>query len=97
MIRQCTSRIASIHFAPTMYSKNCLLKEGIPENKIHITGNTVIDALIDISGRIGSISNDPSIEEVFNNYDNIVLTTVHRRENHGERLSSIIDSIKNLA
>ena len=45
VMRQMTSRVAELHFAPTETNKKALLKEDIADNKIHITGNTVIDAL----------------------------------------------------
>ena len=47
--RRLTGAIADIHFPPTKQAKNNLLKEGIPENKIYVTGNTVIDALFYIA------------------------------------------------
>lgn len=63
MNRQLTSRIATYHFAPTMLSKQNLLNEGIQEDKIHVTGNTVIDALYWV---IKKFKKDKSLDEATN-------------------------------
>jgi UDP-N-acetylglucosamine 2-epimerase (non-hydrolysing) len=64
--RQMISRISDVNFAPTMYSANNLLKENVL-GEVYITGNTVLDNLVDFG--------DPS-------YEDFVLITLHRRENH---------------
>ena len=93
VMRQMTSRVADLNFAPTIKNKQALLKENIDENKIFVTGNTVTDALFCLS---------PSTMENAKKYfednnikvsDNTVLITVHRRENHGERLDEILNAI----
>ena len=97
VMRQMTSRVAALHFAPTEVNKKALLKEDINESKIFVVGNTVIDALFCLSEIV--------IEESENFYknkgvaidDKLVLITAHRRENHGERIDRIIDSIEYLA
>ena len=97
VMRQMTSRVADLHFAPTEKNKNALLKENIDENKIHIVGNTVIDALFCLSGetmnKAGEFYNNQGIEI----NDKLVLITAHRRENHGERIDRIISAISYLA
>jgi UDP-N-acetylglucosamine 2-epimerase (non-hydrolysing) len=93
-MRQMTSRVAELHFAPTEKNKTALLKEDISEAKVFVTGNTVIDALFCLS--------EQTMEQakVFFNSENIeiddklVLITVHRRENHGERIDRILDAIQ---
>ncbi len=50
--RQITSRLAHLHFAPTDESRKNLLRENVPEDRIHVTGNTVIDALLEVSKKI---------------------------------------------
>ena len=50
--RQITGRLAGLHFAPTEQSRQNLLKEGVQADTIHVTGNTVIDALLSVSQRI---------------------------------------------
>ena len=95
IMRQMTSRIAQLHFAPTEVNKNALLKEGISEAKIHVVGNTVIDALFCLSDDMIEQSKKYFIDNNINIInDKLVLITVHRRENHGERINRIIDAIK---
>lgn len=96
IMRQMTSRVTELNFAPTDKNKQALIKEGISENKIHITGNTVIDALYCLSDDTMN-----KAEEFFKNKnipidDKLVLITVHRRENHGQRLDNILDAIETL-
>ena len=97
VMRQMTSRVADLHFAPTDKNRLALLKENIDDKKIHVVGNTVIDALFCLSAETLKTS-----EEFFNNKsikidDKLVLITAHRRENHGKRIDNIIDAIKYLA
>ncbi len=97
--RQITGRIANIHFAPTITSKENLLKENIDKKSILITGNTVIDALLDSSDRVNSIHNK-EIEFLKNELDftkRIILVTGHRRENHGEGFINISNALKEIA
>ena len=99
MNRQVTGRIANIHFAPTMTSRENLLKENIPSNTILVTGNTVIDALMDSSKRVNNIRNK-EIELLQSNIDfkkKIVLVTGHRRENHGDGFVNICEALKEIA
>lgn len=96
-MRQMTARIASLHFAPTELAYTSLIKENINAEKIHMTGNTVIDALSCLSDDV-ILKAEKSISDrniVLN--DKLTLITVHRRENHGERLDSILKAIKQLA
>lgn len=94
VMRQMTSRVTQLHFAPTVKNKRALLKEGIDENKIFVTGNTVIDALHCLSDE--TLSGAKNFYEQNNVIfdDNLVLITVHRRENHGERIDRILDAIE---
>lgn len=97
--RQITSRICEYHFAPTEIAKNNLLKENIPEEKILITGNTVIDALIESVQRVRNLSNK-KIDFLKSNiklYKETILVTAHRRENHGKRFKEICLAIKEIA
>ena len=99
MNRQVASRIASYHFAPTEKAKNNLLKENIDESKILITGNTVIDALLESIDRVSSIENKEIAElnKVIDFNKKILLVTGHRRENHGEGLVNICVALKEIA
>lgn len=93
-MRQMTSRITNLHFAPTEANRKALLREDIDENKISVVGNTVIDALFCLS--------DKTMKEAKNFFDfdfdpeRLVLITVHRRENHGERIDRILSAISYL-
>ena len=107
MNRQLTGRIATYHFAPTPLSKSNLLKENVSEDMITVTGNTVIDALYWVVGRIKSDRQlDSELEAVLKDagYDvgrlaggkRLVLITGHRRENFGDGFISMCTAIKDL-
>ncbi len=90
---------ADLHFAPTEYSRQNLLKEGIPDWRIILTGNTVIDAL-------RTISNLPAPREVTELLEKqnihpggkeLVLVTAHRRENFGQPIENICQALRRLA
>ena len=108
MNRQLTGRIATYHFAPTPLSKSNLLKENVSESMVTVTGNTVIDALYWVVGRIKSDRQlDSELEAVLKDagYDvsrlaggkRLVLITGHRRENFGEGFIIMCTAIKDLA
>lgn len=99
MNRQIVSRISTFHFVPTENSRSNLLGEGIPEDNIIVTGNTIIDAL-NYALRIIKIRN-PEIpgfpEKEIKKKDRIILITGHRRENFGEGFKSICKAVNRLA
>ncbi|MET3028185.1 UDP-N-acetylglucosamine 2-epimerase (non-hydrolyzing) [Flavobacterium sp. UW10123] len=99
MNRQITGRIADYHFAPTEASKENLLKENIDSQSILVTGNTVIDALIDSSKRVEDIYNSEiEILKKFVKKDSkIILVTGHRRENHGDGFIRICEALREIA
>ena len=97
VMRQMTSRVADLHFAPTVVNKEALLKENIPEEKIHVVGNTVIDALFCLSDEVVESSKRFFAEKNIPVNEKLVLITAHRRENHGERIDRIIEAISYLA
>ena len=97
VMRQMTSRVAELHFAPTEVNKKALLKEDIAESKIHVVGNTVIDALFCLSDEVIENSKKFFEDKNITINDKLVLVTAHRRENHGERIDRIIDAIEFLA
>ncbi len=86
MNRRMTSSLADLHFAPTPQAKANLLREGVPTDRIFVTGNTVIDALLDVVQRpeISLPQHLPALEG-----RRMVLVTTHRRENWGEPLRQI--------
>lgn len=94
MNRKLTGALADIHFAPTSNSKENLLKEGINEKSIFITGNTVIDAL-KTTVKKQYIFKNPILKKL--NFDNrIILVTAHRRENIGEPLENICAALREI-
>ncbi|MBR1943819.1 UDP-N-acetylglucosamine 2-epimerase (non-hydrolyzing) [bacterium] len=97
IMRQMTSRVAQLHFAPTEKNKQALLAEGISEEKITVTGNTVIDALFCLSDEVIEKSAKFFKDNGITINDKLVLVTAHRRENHGERIDRIIKAIYDLA
>lgn len=97
--RVLTSKLADIHFAPTEISKQNLLAESVKEEHIHITGNTVIDALLfAVQKTKGNNIKIPGLADSFNyENENIILITGHRRENFGEGFENICHAISDLA
>ena len=98
MNRRLTGAIATLHFAPTEQARNNLLREGVAESAIWVTGNTVIDALLQIVGRI---ERDPEIKRkledqfsLLSSGRQMILVTGHRRENFGTGLEKICEALK---
>lgn len=108
MNRQLTGRIATYHFAPTPLSRQNLLQEDVADGKIHVTGNTVIDALYWVVKKIKeNQSLRKELEGILSGagYDvsrliggkKLILITGHRRENFGEGFIHICMAIRDLA
>lgn len=91
MNRVVASRLAKWHFAPTGSAKANLLREGIPESDIVVTGNTVIDALLDTVKK-----NPPPATDQDTSGRRMILVTSHRRENFGEPFEEICRAILHL-
>lgn len=92
MNRRLTGRLADLHFAPTELSRENLLREGIPDSQIRVTGNTVVDALHSVAARDFTFE-DPQIAEAIHRPGRLLLVTAHRRENWGEPMRSICTAI----
>ncbi|MFV0230411.1 UDP-N-acetylglucosamine 2-epimerase (non-hydrolyzing) [Empedobacter falsenii] len=99
MNRQLTGRLADYHFAPTQQSYDNLIKENIKAENIAITGNTVIDALLDSSLRVKEIHNEEieQLKKIVDDSKKIILVTGHRRENHGQGFINICEALKDIA
>ena len=95
MNRKLTGSIADLHFAPTQTSKNNLLREGVSESKIFVTGNTVIDALHQTVRNDFSFDNH-LLENIDYDSKRIILVTTHRRENLGEPMRHVYKALKKL-
>ena len=96
--RQVTSRIADYHFAPTKTSKINLLKENVEEKNILVTGNTVIDALLESVNKVNENPSDlvSELSSIISERE-LILVTGHRRENHGEGFERICEALKEIA
>ncbi|TCK93119.1 UDP-N-acetylglucosamine 2-epimerase [Natranaerovirga hydrolytica] len=95
MNRKITGTIASMHFAPTQGNKNNLLKEGIKEDSIFITGNTVIDALHEVTNNEYVFKED-LLNTIDYNNKKVILLTCHRRENWGQPMENIFNGVKEI-
>jgi UDP-N-acetylglucosamine 2-epimerase (non-hydrolysing) len=91
MNRTVASRLARVHFAPTGSARTNLLREGIPDAAIHVTGNTVIDALLDVARR------DVPVGPGLDPGRRLILVTAHRRESFGKPLREALAALRTLA
>lgn len=99
--RQITGRLTGLHFAPTEEARKNLLREGVGPGNIHVTGNTVIDALLSVSQRI---DNDNALNAELAAYfpyldagKRLILVTGHRRENFGDGFEAMCNALKDIA
>jgi UDP-N-acetylglucosamine 2-epimerase (non-hydrolysing) len=90
MNRVIASRLAKWHFAPTERARQNLLEEGIVDDAIQVTGNTVIDALLSVAKA------DLALPVVLDPSKRLILMTAHRRENFGEPFEKICTAIRTL-
>ena len=101
MNRRVTGSLADVHFAPTATAQLNLLREGIREGSVHITGNTVVDALLSVANRMRS--NDvlqSEMRKTFSFLDpqkRLILVTGHRRENFGTGFETMCEALARIA
>ncbi|CAK0749674.1 UDP-N-acetylglucosamine 2-epimerase [Azospirillaceae bacterium] len=88
--RVVAGRVARLHFAPTERQQQFLLAEGVDPETIFVTGNTVIDALLETAGR------KPNLGFTFPEDQRLLLLTAHRRENFGAPLREIFLAVRDL-
>ncbi|WP_343527700.1 UDP-N-acetylglucosamine 2-epimerase (non-hydrolyzing) [Sphingomonas sp.] len=98
--RRMIAPIAALHFAPTRTAADALLAEGIAAERVHVTGNSVIDALHWTRGRIArdpalAAGLDPVLADLAGK--RIVLVTTHRRENFGDGMAAIARALRRIA
>jgi UDP-N-acetylglucosamine 2-epimerase (non-hydrolysing) len=96
MLRRLTGVLALEHFAPTPGARENLLREGIPPDRVHVTGNTVVDAL----QAAAAVPHEPAsveLREILEGGRRMVLLTAHRRESFGEPLRAVFSAIRELA
>jgi UDP-N-acetylglucosamine 2-epimerase (non-hydrolysing) len=89
--RVIAGRLARWHFSPTQRSRQNLLREGVSDNSITVTGNTVIDALFMAAGK------NPKLPIDLNPGQRLILVTAHRRENFGEPFRNVCLALRTLA
>ncbi|MHB8934232.1 MAG: non-hydrolyzing UDP-N-acetylglucosamine 2-epimerase [Bellilinea sp.] len=97
--RRVASVVADLHLAPTEHSRQNLLREGVADWRIKVTGNTVIDALKEISARPAPIEITRLLSEkgVGEGGRRLILVTAHRRENFGQPIEDICAALRTLA
>ena len=95
MNRKIIDAVADLHFAPTVLTKENLMREGIPEQNISITGNTIVDAVLEIANQKYQPKAAPLSEIPF--HKRIILVTIHRRENFGKLLRNIFKALIEIA
>ena len=91
MNRVLAGHLARLHFAPTEQAKSNLLKEGVPAERIFVTGNTVIDALLSVAAK------NTELDIKVPAGKRLILLTAHRRENFGAPLEEIFNAVQTLA
>lgn len=101
MNRKITGCIADIHFAPTERARKNLIAEGVSPHIIHVTGNTVIDALLNVADRLRrdeSLQRDMAARfALFDPNKRLILVTGHRRENFGAGLEHVCMALREIA
>ena len=96
--RRLTTHLTDVHFAPTERARRNLIREGIPEERIEVTGNTIVDTLQQIVSQLDSGDLEVCIRRQFPELPaRIILVTVHRRENHGKKLREVCEAVRDLS
>ena len=95
MNRKLTGVLTDLHFAPTETAKENLLKEGVPAERIIVTGNTVVDALLK-TVKQGYIFDDLALNKALESEKRIILVTTHRRENLGEPMRQVYRALRDV-
>jgi len=97
--RRIAGAVADLHFAPTDWARRNLLRENVPEDRIMVTGNTVIDALQEIADRPYEFSTGPAAltPAILPPERRVILVTAHRRENFGRPFQDILSALYQIA
>jgi UDP-N-acetylglucosamine 2-epimerase len=97
MNRRLLGQLADLHFAPTARARDALLREGVAADRVHLVGNTVVDALHDARARLlPRLPRDPDLDGL-GRERRLVLVTAHRRESFGEDLRAIAEAVRRIA
>ncbi|MFW5947286.1 MAG: non-hydrolyzing UDP-N-acetylglucosamine 2-epimerase [Gemmatimonadota bacterium] len=97
MFRRLTDVLSDWYFAPTTHARDNLRREGVDADRIHVTGNTVVDALTEVSGRLGEPENDRLAAVLADGSRRLVLLTAHRRESFGEPIRRVFRAVREAA
>jgi UDP-N-acetylglucosamine 2-epimerase (non-hydrolysing) len=96
MFRRLSDVLSDWYFAPTLRARDALLTEGVPAHRVHVTGNTVVDALRTVAERPRE-PRDAALRRVLEEEGRLVLLTAHRRESFGEPLREALAAVRSLA
>ena len=96
MNRRLTGVLSNLHFAPTLSNYNNLINEGVSKENIFVTGNTVIDALLQVI-KEDYIFDNPLLNKIDYENKKVIVMTCHRRENWGEPMENIFRAIREIA
>ncbi len=96
MNRVVADHVSDLHFAPTPGARDNLLREGVPEASIHVTGNTVVDALLQVAAQPWAPPQGDPLQQI-DPAKRLLLVTAHRRENFGAPLRGICSALRSLA
>jgi UDP-N-acetylglucosamine 2-epimerase (non-hydrolysing) len=96
IFRRLTGVVSDVHFAPTPAARDNLLREGVSPHAIHVTGNTVVDAVLAIS-RTAHEPGNPDLRAALQSGRRLVLVTAHRRESFGAPLRAAFSAIRRVA
>ncbi|RPF21611.1 non-hydrolyzing UDP-N-acetylglucosamine 2-epimerase [Myceligenerans xiligouense] len=94
--RKLVAQIAALHLAPTPGNHANLIREGVREHSIVVTGNTIVDALHQGMRNLGTYG-DPRLEDLDDDPRRVILSTTHRRESHGRPMREIAEALADIA
>ncbi|MEQ8331256.1 MAG: UDP-N-acetylglucosamine 2-epimerase (non-hydrolyzing) [Longimicrobiales bacterium] len=96
IFRRLTDVLSDWYFAPTLRARDALLAEGVPARDIHVTGNTVVDALQAVSAE-DRVPDNPMLARLLDGSGRLILLTAHRRESFGAPLERVFGAVRALA
>lgn len=94
--RKFISLVSDIHFAPNINNKNNLIKEGIKDTDIHVTGNTIVDSMKN-SIKDDYVFENEILKKIIDNNEKFIIVTAHRRENIGSGINNICKALKEIS
>jgi UDP-N-acetylglucosamine 2-epimerase (non-hydrolysing) len=96
IFRRLSDVLSDYYFAPTTLARDQLVAEGVPAERVHVTGNTVVDALLSVASDEREVKN-PVLAGVLEGDRRLVLMTAHRRESFGEPIREVFRGVRELA